>query len=115
MASIETLKETYSLPDYLVKIISEHLGPGEEILSPIGPARLDWLKLNVREAGHRFLAATTVGKILNLYVMTGDGVGVIDFSFRDDPLDDLWLATVSARFRELPDDTYIVSVPHRPN
>lgn len=116
MATIENVQERYGLPRHIAKSIVDNMAPGEEIITQIGYWRLEWLKENIRQAGHRFLAVSATQDVLNIYVMTDQGIGTIDFTFHgDDPLDELWCATVTARSTAAQTRAYIVSVPHRPN
>lgn len=116
MATIEKVQERYGLPKHLAKSIVDIMIPGEEIITQIGYRRLEWLKENTRQAGYRFLAASVLGNTLNIYVMTDQGLGVIDFTFRgDNPLDEFWRATITARSTVAQTGIHIASVPHRPN
>lgn len=116
MATVENLQEKYGLPRHLAKNIVDAMLPGEELITQIGYRRREWLKENIAMAGHRFLAASVLGDTLNIYVQTGQGIGTIDFTFHgDDPLDELWCATITARSTAAQTGTYTVVVPHRPN
>lgn len=116
MTTIENVQEKYGLPRHIAKSIVDNMAPGEELITQIGYRRLEWLRENIRQAGHRFLAASISEDILNIYVMTNQGIGTIDFTFHgDDPLDELWCATVTARSTAAQTGVYIVAVPHRTN
>jgi len=116
MTQLETIKRAFSLPTQVANDIAGSMEPDETVIANISYKRLDWLRKMAREAGHLFLAATIVKDTLNIHVLTGEGVEVIDFKFNSqDPLHDLWLATVLPRFEKTLHRDYIVFTPHRPN
>jgi hypothetical protein len=116
MTQLETIKKAYSLPAQIADDIAESMEPDEEVIANISYKRLDWLRGMLREAGHLFLAATTTKNTLNLYVLTEEGVGVLDYKLESqDPLHDLWLEEVLSRFENTSRRDYIFFFPHRPN
>lgn len=116
MTQLETIKRAFSLPALIACDIAGSMEPDEVVIADISYKRLDWLRKMVREAGHFFLAATTVKDTLNLYVLSDEGIGVIDYKFDgQDPLLELWRKTVLSRFETASPQDYIVSLPHRPN
>ncbi|MBI2310853.1 hypothetical protein HYU90_03495 [Candidatus Collierbacteria bacterium] len=116
MTHLETIKKAYSLPPQIARDIAESMGPDETVMANISYKRLDWLRAMLREAGHLFLAATTTENTLNLYVLTEEGVGVLDYKLKSqDPLHDLWLEEVLSRFGNTSRRDYIIFFPHRPN
>lgn len=116
MTQLETIKRAFSLPSLVASDIVSSMEPDEVVITNISYKRLDWLRGMLREAGHLFLAATTIKDTLNLYVLTDEGVGILDYKFDgQDPLHDLWLKEVLSRFENTPPRDFIVSIPHRPN
>ena len=116
MTHLETIKKAYSLPTQIACDIAESMEPDEEVIANISYKRLDWLRAMLREAGHLFLAATIIKDTLNLYVLTDEGVGILDFKFdSQDPLHDLWREEVLSRFGNTSRRDYIIFFPHSPN
>ncbi len=103
-------------PAQIASDIAASMEPDEAVIANISYKKLDWLRRKMNDAGHIFLAATIIKDTLNLYVLTDEGVGVLDFKFdSQDPLHDLWREEVLSRFENTSRRDYIVFHPHRPN